>query len=141
VDSKSAFVKRFGDLVALLRVDPGNDAAQDLALTAACAAVEAEPVDVEAGLAWSVVPDDLALKGRLLALQVESVHVAAGAEPHELLALARALSHDTVVIPSCPSVRVQMVEHFVPPPGVPAAPEPGVETTPRPAALWRAWPW
>ena len=123
MDSKSAFVKRFGDLVALLRVDPGNDAAQDLALTAACAAVEAEPVDVEAGLAWSVIPDDLALKGRLLARQVEAVHVAAGAEPHELLALARALSHDTVVIPSCPNVQVQMVEHLVPPPGVPAAPE------------------
>ena len=51
VDSKSAFVKRFGDLVILLRVDPGNDAAQDLALAAACAAVEAEPVEVEAGLA------------------------------------------------------------------------------------------
>jgi HEAT repeat protein len=122
VDSKSAFVKRFGDLVALLRVDPANDAAQDLALSAACAAVEAEPVDVEAGLA-SVIPDDLALKGRLLARQVEAVHVAAGAEAHELLALARALSHDTVVIPSCPNVQVQMAEHLVPPPGVPAAPE------------------
>ena len=69
MDSKSTFVKRFGDLVALLRVDPANDAAQDLALSAACAAVEAEPVDVEAGLAWSVIPDDLSLKGRLLARQ------------------------------------------------------------------------
>jgi HEAT repeat protein len=126
VDSKSTFVKRFGDLVALLRVDPGNDAAQDLALSAACAAVEAEPVDVEAGLAWSAIPDDLALKGRLLARQVEAVHVAAGAEPHELLALARALSHDTVVIPSCPNVQVQMVEHLVPP-------------APRGAAERRAW--
>jgi HEAT repeat protein len=123
VDSKSTFVKRFGDLVALLRVDPANDAAQDLALTAACAAVEAEPVDVEAGLAWTVIPDDLALKGRLLARQVEAVHVAAGAEPHELLALARALSHDTVIIPTCPNVQVRMVEHLVPAPAVPAAPE------------------
>jgi HEAT repeat protein len=148
VDSKSAFVKRFGDLVVLLRVDPGNDAAQDLALSAACAAVEAEPVDVEAGLAWSVIPDDLALKGRLLARQVEAVHVAAGAEPHELLALARALSHDTVVIPSCPNVQVQMVEHLVPPPGVPTAPEVGVDRgtaaasdppVPRGASERRAW--
>lgn len=122
MDSKSAFVKRFGDLVALLRVDPGNDAAQDLALSAACAAVEAEPVDIEAGIAWSVIPDDLTLKGRLLVRQVEAVHVAVGAEPQELLALARALSHDTVAIPSCPNVRVQMVEHLVPPPGMPAAP-------------------
>jgi HEAT repeat protein len=143
VDSKSAFVKRFGDLVALLRVDPGNDAAQDLALTAACAAVEAEPVDVEAGFAWSVIPDDLALKGRLLARQVESVHVAAGAEPHELLALARALSHDTVVIPSCPNVQVQMVEPLVPPPGMPAAPEDRGATASAPvtrsAGERRAW--
>jgi hypothetical protein len=136
VDSKSAFVKRFGDLVALLRVDPSNDAAQDLALSAACAAVEAEPVEVVAGLAWSVIPDDLALKGRLLARQVETVHVAAGAEPHELLALARALSHDTVVIPSCPNVQVQMVEHLVPPPGLPAAPE---TEAPRGTAERRGW--
>jgi HEAT repeat protein len=148
VDPKSAFVKRFGDLVALLRVDPGNDAAQDLALAAACVAVEAEPVDVEAGLAWSVIPDDLALKGRLLARQVEAVHVAAGAEPHELLALARALSHDTVVIPSCPNVQVQMVENLVPPPAVPAAPEMGANRgaaaasdppVPRGATERRAW--
>lgn len=130
MDSKSAFVKRFGDLVALLRVDPGNDAAQDLALSAACHAIEAEPVDVEAGVAWAVIPDDLTLKSRLLARQVEAVHVAAGAEPDELLALARALSHDTVVIPSCPNVQVQMVEHLVPPPGLPAVPETGVDREP-----------
>lgn len=134
MDSKSAFVKRFGDLVALLRVDPGNDAAQDLALSAACHALEAEPVEIEAGLAWSVIPDDLTLKSRLLARQVETVHVAAGAEPHELLALARALSHDTVVIPSCPNVQVRMVQHLVPPPGVPAAPEPSATVASAPPA-------
>ena len=39
MDSKSTFIKRFGDLVALLRADPGNDAAQELALAAAAAAV------------------------------------------------------------------------------------------------------
>lgn len=145
MDSKSAFVKRFGDLVLLLRVDPGNDAAQDLALAAACAAVEAEPVDVEAGIAWSTIPDELALKQRLLARQVEAVHVVAGAEDHELLALARALSHDTVPIPSCPNVQVRMVEHLVPPPGVPAAP-PEADRGPTPSppsprlmAERRAW--
>jgi HEAT repeat protein len=147
VDSKSTFVKRFGDLVALLRVDPANDAAQDLALTAACAAVETEPVDVEAGIASSVITDDLALESRLLARQVEAVHVAAGAEPHELLALARALSHDTVAIPSCPNVRVDMVQRLVPPPGVPAAPPAGGDgtgsaagsTTPRRGGERRTW--
>ena len=115
MDAKSTFVKRFGDLVALLRADPGNDAAQDLALTAACAAVEAEAIEVEAGIAWSVIPDDLSLKGRLLARQVETVRVAAGAEPHELLALARALSHDAVAIPSCSNVLVTMVEPLTSP--------------------------
>lgn len=145
MDPKSAFVKRFGDLVILLRVDPGNDAAQDLALAAACAAVEAEPVDVEAGIAWSVIPDGLGLKDRLLARQVEAVRVAAGAEAHELLALARALSHDTVAIPSCPNVQVQMVEHLVPPPGVPVVPgvadeaRPDPAPSPRLAGERRAW--
>jgi HEAT repeat protein len=125
VDAKSTFVKRFGDLVVLLRVDPGNDAAQDLALTAACAAVEAEAIEVEAGLAWSVIPEDLSLKGRLLARQVETVRVAAGAEPHELLALARALSHDAVAIPSCSNVLVTMVEPLISPAEASTASVPG----------------
>ena len=56
MDHKSTFVRRFGDLVALLRFEPGNDAAQDLALTAAAAAVEEWPLEVEAGVEWSVMP-------------------------------------------------------------------------------------
>lgn len=125
VDAKSTFIQRFGDLVALLRVDPGNDAAQDLALTAAAAAVEAEPVVVEAGVEWSVVPDDLTLKGRLLARQVELIRVAAGTEPPELLALARALSHDTVPVQSSPNIHVEMVEVLAPPPSTPPGPARG----------------
>jgi len=131
VDSKSAFVKRFGDLVALLRVDPGNDAAQDLALSAAAAAVETEAVEIEAGIQWSVIPDELTLKGRLLARQVEHVRIAAGAEAHELLALARALSHDLVPIPSSPNIHVEMVEILVPPPRGPSG-APGGVPAPRP---------
>src|SRR5215212_9167333 len=107
VDLKSTFVKRFGDLVALLRADPGNDAAQDLALTAAAAAVAEHPVEVEAGVEWSVIPDDLTLKGRLLARSVDHVRISAGAEPHELLALARALAHDLTPLPSTPNVQVE----------------------------------
>ena len=122
MDSRSTFVKRFGDLIALLRVDPGNDAAQDLALTAAAAAVESDPVEVEAGVEWSVIPDDLTLKGRLLARRVEAIRIAAGAEPHELLALARALSHDQVPVPSSLNVTVTMVEELTPPPSSPPAP-------------------
>jgi HEAT repeat protein len=109
VDLKSTFVKRFGDLVALLRADPGNDAAQDLALTAAAAAVAEHPLEVEAGVEWSVIPDDLTLKGRLLARSVDQVRIAAGAEPSELLALARALAHDVTPLPSTPNVQVELI--------------------------------
>ncbi len=120
MDPKSAFIKRFGDLIALLRVDPGNDAAQDLALAAAVAAVEDEPVEVEAGIAWTVIPDELTLKGRLLARQVESIRIAAGADEQELLALARALSHDLVPITSSAHIEVEMVQLLAPPPGPPS---------------------
>jgi hypothetical protein len=120
VDLKSTFVKRFGDLVALLRADPGNDAAQDLALTAAAAAVAEHPVEVEAGVEWSVIPDDLTLKGRLLARSVDHVRIAAGAEPSELLALARALAHDVTPLPSTPNVEVELISLAAQPPSAPA---------------------
>ena len=142
MDSSSAFVKRFGDLIALLRADPGNDAAQDLALAAAAAAVESEPVEIEAGIHWSVIPDDLTLKGRLLARQVEVVRVGAGAEPDELLALARALSHDLTPIPSSSHIEVEMVQRLGPPPDPPSGgARPGVDppAPPRRAAERRNW--
>lgn len=109
MDHKSTFIKRFGDLVALLRFEPGNDAAQDLALTASAAAVEELPLEVEAGVEWAVMPAEFTLKSRLLARYVECLRIAAGAEPHELLALARALSHDLTPIPSTPNVQVESV--------------------------------
>ena len=117
MDYKSTFIKRFGDLVTLLRVDPGNDAAQDLALGAAAGAVETESLEVEPGLDSSIVPDGLTLAGRLLARQVGLLRVAAGAEPHELLALARALSHELVPIPMSPHIEVEMVQLLAPPRG------------------------
>jgi len=109
MDHKSTFIKRFGDLVALLRFEPGNDAAQDLALTASIAAVEHQSIEVEAGVEWSVLPAEFTLKSRLLARQVECIRIAAGADAHELLALARALSHDLTPIPSTPNVQVELV--------------------------------
>jgi HEAT repeat protein len=129
LEAKSTFVKRFGDLVALLRADPGNDAAQDLALATSAAAIETEPVVIEAGVEWSVIPDDLTLKGRLLARQVETIRIAAGTGPDELLLLARALSHDGVPVRSSPNIQVEMVQLLTPPP---AAPEPG--SVPPPAS-------
>jgi HEAT repeat protein len=127
VEAKSTFIKRFGDLVALLRSDPGNDAAQDLALATSVGALEAAPVVVEAGLEWSVLPDDHTLKGRLLARQVETIRIAAGTGPDELLALARALSHDTVPVRSSANIQVEMVQFLTPPPASPPA---GPPTTP-----------
>src|SRR5262249_17611438 len=70
VDPTATFIKRFGDLVTLLRVDPGNDAAQDLALSAAAAAVQSASIELEAGIAWAQIPDDMPLKARMLARQV-----------------------------------------------------------------------
>ncbi len=109
MDHKSTFIKRFGDLVALLRFDPANDAAQDLALTASLAAVGHESIEVEAGAEWSVTPAEFTLKSRLLARHVECLRIAAGAEAHELLALARALSHDVTPVPSTRNVQVEPV--------------------------------
>ena len=130
MDLKSTFVKRFGDLVALLRADPGNDAAQDLALSAAAAAVAEHPLEVEAGVEWSVIPDDLTLKGRLLARSVDYVRIAAGADLDELLALARALAHDVTPLPSTPNVQVELIPLASQPPSSPAEggdPEPSTE--------------
>jgi len=131
LEAKSTFVKRFGDLVALLRADPGNDAAQDLALATSVAAIETEPVVIEAGVEWSVIPDDLTLKGRLLARQVDTIRIAAGTGPDELLLLARALSHDSVPVRSSPNIQVEMVQVLTPPP----PPAPGSPTPPSPSRV------
>jgi HEAT repeat protein len=131
LEAKSTFVKRFGDLVALLRADPGNDAAQDLALATSVAAIETEPVVIEAGVEWSVIPDDLTLKGRLLARQVDTIRIAAGTGPDELLLLARALSHDSVPVRSSPNIQVEMVQLLTPPP----PPAPGSPTPPSPSRV------
>jgi hypothetical protein len=115
VDSKSTFIKRFGDLVTLLRLDPGNDAAQELALSAAATAVAERSVEVEAGVEWGAIPADTGLKARMLARQVDCLRVTAGAHPLELQALARALAHDVTPIRASPSVEVEFVRLLAPP--------------------------
>ncbi len=109
MDPKSTFIKRFGDLVALLRADPGNDAAQELALSAAAAAVAGAPLRIEAGVEWHLIPDEMTLKARMLARQVEAFSVAAGTSPQELQSFARALAHDVTPIPRLPNIEVEMV--------------------------------
>ena len=115
MDSKSTFVKRFGDLVTLFRVDPGNDAAQELALDAAAAAVAETAVEIEAGVEWSSIPPDMALKQRMLARQVDCLRVAAGAPALELQTLARALAHDVTPVRPSPSIEVEFVRLLAPP--------------------------
>lgn len=116
MDAKSTFVKRFGDLVTLFRVDPGNDAAQDLALSAAAAAVALSPVEVESGVEWSSIPGDMGLKSRMLARQVDRLRISAGADPLELQALARALAHDVTPVGSSPGIEIEFVRLLAPPP-------------------------
>ncbi|HEX6104762.1 MAG TPA: HEAT repeat domain-containing protein [Gemmatimonadales bacterium] len=123
MDAKSTFVKRFGDLVTLFRVDPGNDAAQELALAAAAAAVEERALEVEAGVEWASIPADMGLKARMLARQVDRLRISAGAHPAELQALARALAHDLTPVRSSPSIQVEFVR-LLAPPGPPGDGEP-----------------
>jgi hypothetical protein len=125
VDPTATFIKRFGDLVTLLRVDPGNDAAQDLALSAAAAAVHDRAVDLEAGIAWSRIPDDMPLKARMLARQVDRLRIEAGADPAELHALARALAHDVTPLPVTPNITVELVRLLAPPEPPSGPPPPG----------------
>ncbi|MGH7629794.1 MAG: HEAT repeat domain-containing protein, partial [Gemmatimonadales bacterium] len=107
VNATDTFIARFGDLVALLRVDPGNDAAQDLALSAALRAVQGEPVTVEAGFDRGEVGEDLTLQGRLRARYVDVLRVSPGTDPAELLTLARALSHDSTPVAGAPGIEVE----------------------------------
>ncbi|HKU62121.1 MAG TPA: HEAT repeat domain-containing protein [Gemmatimonadales bacterium] len=127
MDATATFIKRFGDLVTLLRVDPGNDAAQDLALSAAAAAVQTGPIELEAGIAWAQIPDDMPLKARMLARQVDRIRIEAGADPDELQALARALAHDVTPLPGTPNITVELIRLLAPPeppPPGPARPDP-----------------
>lgn len=115
LDLNSVFVKRFGDLVALLRVDPGNDAAQDLALSAAAGAVSTAAADVDAACEQAGSAEGLGLRARMIARQVDRLRVAAGAEPYELQAVARALAHDVTPIPSMPHVEIELMRLLAPP--------------------------
>jgi hypothetical protein len=115
LDFNSIFIKRFGDLVALLRFDPGNDAAQDLALTAAASAVADTAVEVEAVSEVAGSADGFGLRARMIARQVDRLRIAAGAEPYELQAVARALAHDVTPIPVMPHVAVDPMRLLAPP--------------------------
>jgi hypothetical protein len=115
LDPNPDFVNRFGDLVALLRADPGNDAAQDLALTAATAALALAAVEIDAASEAIGSPVGIGLRARMIARQVDRLRIAAGAEPQELQAVARALAHDLTPIPSLSHVQVELMRLLAPP--------------------------
>jgi hypothetical protein len=122
VTATETFVTRFGDLVALLRVDPGNDAAQDLALSTALHAVSDAAVVVEAGFDRGEAGEDLTLQGRMRARYVDVLRISAGVEPDALLALARALSHEGTPLPSAAGIEIEhfpVLERPAPPAGPP----------------------
>lgn len=107
VNATETFIARFGDLVALLRVDPGNDAAQELALSAALQAIADGPVTVEAGFDRGEAGEDLTLQGRMRARYVDVLRVSPGAAPADLLVLARALSHDVTPVAPAPGIELE----------------------------------
>jgi hypothetical protein len=107
VNATDTFIARFGDLVALLRVDPGNDAAQDLALATAFWAASVGPLTVEAGFDRGAAGEDLTLQGRMRARYVDVLHVTPVADEASLLSLARALSHDTMTLPIAAGIELR----------------------------------
>jgi hypothetical protein len=98
-----------------MRVEPGNDAAQDLALTAATSAVATAPAEVDASSDAAGSRDGLGLRARMIARQVDRLRVSAGAQPYELEAVARALAHYLTPIPATPHVQVERMRLLAPP--------------------------
>jgi hypothetical protein len=106
VTSHALFEQLFGELVALLRTRPEDDAAQDRLLTQSHALVSACPVTLVSGVEVLGQEDPLSLKSRLLARQVDTVTVTPGVEAEALLHLARALAHDAAPVGSSPNIQV-----------------------------------
>jgi hypothetical protein len=106
VTSHALFEQLFGELVALLRTRPGDDAALDRLLAQSHALVAACPVTLVSGVEIVGQEDPLSLKSRLLARYVDTVTVAPEVEAEELLHLARALAHDTAPVASSPNIQV-----------------------------------
>jgi hypothetical protein len=51
----------------------------------------------------------------MIARQVDRLRIAAGAQPHELQAVARALAHDLTPVPATPNVEVELLRLLAPP--------------------------
>ncbi|MCU0620422.1 MAG: HEAT repeat domain-containing protein [Gemmatimonadales bacterium] len=103
------FEQQFGELVALVRSQPLEHAAQDQRLAACTALVASRAVELDAGVELLGEEDPQSLKSRLLARMVDRILILPNADAEELLHLARALAHDSAPLGSTPHVQVQLV--------------------------------
>jgi HEAT repeat protein len=114
VTSHALFEQVFGELVALLRSQSPDNAAQDQALATATGLVATRLVELDAGVEVLGETDPSSLKARLLARRVDTIRILPGADPAELLYLAQALAHDAAPVASSAHVDVALVPEIVP---------------------------
>jgi len=114
LDPTPTFAQLLGRLVLPLRQQPPDEKAVRRAVTGLAALVSREPAMIEAGIENSWAVDGDPLKERLQLRQVDAILVAAGADDVELLALARALAHDSDPVPSTARVRVKLLPDPMP---------------------------
>lgn len=122
------FAEPFGRLVALLRLEPANVAAQKEALRQAMTLLRFGPVLLDAGYESSSLADEGSLKSRLLARRVDTVQVFPEAAAAEVLRLARALADDVVPLLDSEHVAVRLLP-TVPQTGPALPPTPGLVTS------------
>lgn len=139
---RSGFDSPFADgldrLVTLLRTGTESGPRVDEAVRAAVAKVGTDSALLEAGVETSAGMEDISLKGRLLARQVDTVRVDSGVTAQEILTLARALVSDNIPLESSAHVKVELIPMAPPPPptyGAPSAarsPTQSIEIPPGP---------
>ncbi|HEY7681296.1 MAG TPA: HEAT repeat domain-containing protein [Gemmatimonadales bacterium] len=110
----------FGHLILLLRGTPGREDRILKALDLVVARVADSPALIEAGIENNWAQGGDPLKERLQIRQVDAIRIAAGAPPHEILALARALADDLAPIPSTTQVQVTVLPDVPEPQGPPS---------------------
>jgi HEAT repeats len=122
----SIFSAHFGELVLLLRRQPGNVPAQKSALRSAMTVLGRGGARIETGIEHSEVPDDSSLQGRLLIRHVDAIQFAPTATPAQVLAMARALAADSGDFPSTAGATADLLR----PSGVRHDLEPGEPVAP-----------
>jgi hypothetical protein len=131
--ARSGFDSHFADsldrLVTLLRTGTDSGPRVEDALNVAVATVGQDAALLEAGVETSAGMEDVSLKGRLLARQVDTVRVESGVAPEELLTLARALVSDNIPLESSAHIKIELIPMAPPPPPTYGAPSASRATT------------